>query len=60
VTTVTQRRKDDYPEQNARATYAKAKFARIQPIIHRQTVHMEIEPRPIPNRRLNNTYIALV
>jgi hypothetical protein len=24
---------DDYPEQNARATYAKAKFARIQPTI---------------------------
>jgi hypothetical protein len=29
---------DDYPEQNVRATYAKAKFARIQPIIQQQTV----------------------
>jgi hypothetical protein len=35
---------EDYPEQNVRATYAKAKFARIQPII--QTVRMEIEPGP--------------
>ncbi len=33
------------PEQNVRATYAKAKFARIQPIIQQQTVQMEIEPK---------------
>jgi hypothetical protein len=36
-----------YPEQNVQATYAKAKFALIQPIIQRQTVQVEIEPRPI-------------
>jgi hypothetical protein len=29
---------DDYPEQNVRAAYAKAKFARIQPIIQKKTV----------------------
>ncbi len=40
----------DYLEQNVRATYAKAKFARIQPIIQRQGVRMEIEPRPIKTR----------
>jgi hypothetical protein len=34
---------EGYPEQNVRATYGKAKFARIQPIIQRQTV----EPRLI-------------
>jgi hypothetical protein len=28
---------DDYPEPNARATYAKAKFARIQPTIQKKT-----------------------
>ncbi len=33
---------DDYPEQNARATYAKAKFARIQPIIQKKTSQMVI------------------
>ncbi len=37
----------DYPEQNFQAIYAKAKFARIQPIIPWQTVQVEIEPRPI-------------
>jgi hypothetical protein len=35
---------EDYPEQNVRATYAKAMFARIQPIIQKKTVRMEIEP----------------
>jgi hypothetical protein len=25
---------EDYPEQNVRATFAQAKFTRIQPIIH--------------------------
>jgi hypothetical protein len=34
---------EDYPEQNVRATYAKAKFERIQPIIQRQTVQVEID-----------------
>jgi hypothetical protein len=28
---------DDYPEQNARAAYAKPKFARIQPTIQNET-----------------------
>jgi hypothetical protein len=37
---------DDNPEQNPRATYAKAKFARIQPIIQKKTSQMDIEPRP--------------
>ncbi len=37
---------EDNPEQNVRATYAKANFARIQPIIQQQTVQVEIEPRP--------------
>jgi hypothetical protein len=37
---------EDYMEQNVRATYAKAKFARIQPIIQQQTFQAEIEPRP--------------
>ncbi len=35
---------EDYPEQNVRATYAKEMFARIQPIIQKKTVRMEIEP----------------
>jgi hypothetical protein len=43
-------KEEDYPEQNVRATYAKAKFARIQPIIQKRTVPMEIEPRPIRTR----------
>jgi hypothetical protein len=33
---------EDYPEQNVRATYAKAKIACIQPIIQRQNVQVEI------------------
>jgi hypothetical protein len=41
---------DDYPEQNARATYAKGKFARIQPIIQKMTSQMDIEPRPTNSR----------
>jgi hypothetical protein len=41
---------EDYPEQNVRATCAKAKFARIQPTIQQQTVRMEIESRPIRSR----------
>jgi hypothetical protein len=28
---------EDYPESNARATFAKAKFARIQPPIQKKT-----------------------
>jgi hypothetical protein len=35
---------DNHPEQNIRATYAKAMFARIQPIIQKKTSQMEIEP----------------
>jgi hypothetical protein len=41
---------EDYPEQNVQATYAKAKFARIQPIIQQQTAEVEIEPRPSRRR----------
>jgi hypothetical protein len=41
---------EDYPEQNARATYAKAKFTRIQPIIQKKTSLMEIEPGPTRTR----------
>ncbi len=33
---------EDYPEQNVRATYAKAKFARIRPITEEQSVQIEI------------------
>ncbi len=35
---------DDYQEPNARATYAKAKFARIQPTIQKKTSQMDVEP----------------
>jgi hypothetical protein len=41
---------EDYPEQNASATYAKTKFARIQPVIPKKTVQREIEPRPTRTR----------
>ena len=41
---------EDYPEQNVLATYAKAKFARIQPIIQRQTVQVTIEPNQVQGR----------
>jgi hypothetical protein len=41
---------EDYPEQNVQAIYAKAKFARIQPIIQQQTAQMKMEPRPIRTR----------
>ncbi len=37
---------EDYPEPNARATFAKAKFARIQPPIQKKTSRLEVEPRP--------------
>ena len=36
---------DDYPEPKARATYAKAKFARIQPTIQKKTSRLDVEPR---------------
>jgi hypothetical protein len=40
---------EDYPEQDVRATYAKAKFALIRPIMKGQAVQvqMEIKPKPI-------------
>ncbi len=41
---------DDYPDQNARATYAKAKFARIQSIIQKKTSRLDIEPGPTRTR----------
>jgi hypothetical protein len=36
---------EDYPEQNVRATYAKAKFARNRPIIQGQSVQMPTKVR---------------
>ncbi len=54
---------DDYPEQNARATYAKAMFARIQPIIQKKTSQMDIEPRPTRTRAgqvVTRTYQRLI
>ena len=41
---------DDYPESNARATFAKSKFARIQPTIQKKTSQMDVEPRPTRTR----------
>ncbi len=41
---------DDYPEQNARATYTKAKFACIPPTIQKKTSRMDVEPRPTRTR----------
>jgi hypothetical protein len=41
---------DYYPEPNARATYTKAKFARIQPTIQKRTSQKDVEPRPIRRR----------
>ena len=38
------------PVQNARATYAKAKFARIQPTIQKKTSRLDVEPRPTRTR----------
>jgi hypothetical protein len=41
---------EDYPEPNARATYAKAKFARVQPPTQKKTSQLGVEPRPIRTR----------
>ncbi len=41
---------NDYPEQNARAAYAKPKFARIQPTIQKKTSQMDVEPGPTRTR----------
>jgi hypothetical protein len=41
---------DDYSEPNVQATYAKAKFARIQPTIKKRTSQMDVEPRPTRTR----------
>jgi hypothetical protein len=41
---------DDYPEPNARATIAKAKFACIQPTIQEKTSQMDVEPGPTRTR----------
>jgi hypothetical protein len=41
---------DDYPEENVRATYSKAKFARIQPTIQKKTSQMDVEPEPTRTR----------
>ncbi len=35
---------DDYQEPNVRATYTKAKFARIQPTIQERTSQMDVDP----------------
>jgi hypothetical protein len=37
---------DDCSEPNVQATYAKAKFARIQPTIQKKTSQMDFEPGP--------------
>ncbi len=45
MTTVTLRRKMIIPNRpNAKATYAKAKFASIQTTIQKKTSHMDVEP----------------
>ncbi len=41
---------NDYPEQNVQATYAKAKFACIQPIIQKKTSRLDVEPGPTRTR----------
>ncbi len=41
---------EDYTDQNVRATYAKAKFARIHPISQKQKVQQEIVPNPKRSR----------
>jgi hypothetical protein len=41
---------NDYPEPNVRTTYAKAKFARIQPTIQIKTPQMDVEPGPTRTR----------
>jgi hypothetical protein len=43
---------DDYPspEENVRATYSNAKFARIQPTIQKTTSQMDVEPEPTRTR----------
>ena len=38
---------EDYPESNARATYAHAKFASILTPSQKKTSQLEVEPRPI-------------
>ncbi len=40
----------DYPEPNARATYAKEKFASIQSTIQKKTSQMDVEPGPTRTR----------
>ncbi len=42
---------EDYPGPNVRAAYAQAKFARIQPIIQRQTVQVDNTWRLSPDRQ---------
>ena len=37
---------EDYPDSNARATYAHAKFARVLPPSQKKTSQLEVEPRP--------------
>ena len=41
---------DDYLEPNARATYAGAKFARIQPTFQKKTSRMDVGPGPTRTR----------
>jgi hypothetical protein len=43
-------KEEDYPEQNARAAYAKAKFARIEPTIQKKTSRLDVEPKPTRTR----------
>ncbi len=41
---------DNFSEPNVQATYAKAKFARIQPTIQKKTSQMDVEPGPTRTR----------
>jgi hypothetical protein len=41
---------EDYPDSNARATYAHAKFARVLPPSQKKTSQLEVEPIPIKTR----------
>ncbi len=53
----------DYSEQNVQATYAKAKFARIQPTIQKKTSQMDVDPGPTRRRAvqvITSTYQRLI
>ncbi len=50
-------------EPNVQATYAKAKFARIQPTIQKKTSQMDVEPGPTRTRAgqvITRTHLRLI